>query len=497
MAKSLLGMLRYPESTTTSQSSVKQNKSHNTMATQDHIVTQTSSTSSTGTKTKSPYEIFKDTALKQLEEQHQVQLQQLKALQVSQREELIRMLNSTTAGGFNLLTPLSQPCTQPAMQPASNSQPKDVLNSGAGSSSGSNHLQPPLAPNLLEESSLAKIPGTNPPQPDSSAYNHKAFASLPANAFAGLEGSEKDRNFDFSWAKKVLEGLNFKMNEKSVECIFNEEEEQVSDSKGQYSDSPVTSPSSKKQKMSSDNSPGESSTGDCKHIFIPKCFENSNFNILERESASSVLLKTAQDLCTNSAYNFLVVKKSFGVTISFCPCKDSRMKLSKVHFTVEGVSPSVVANFIMSRDRENELKHEVLQRSKNFRTIRRVLEMGSFFVMKREIVAYETWKNIGNGCYLVAGQSVNIPSLPENKEVVKAICDIGAYLVAPCHNGTAVTFVTRTDLSGLLPASLVNILFGVHMNYMKRVWEKKLAQKDAFEDYFGATTQTQSYPPMS
>ena len=394
------------------------------------------------------------------------------------------MLNSTSQN-FNLLTVL------PSMQPPNNSQPTGAPMSGAGAPNGEKHtLQPLLAPNPLQESGLTKIAVTNPPLSDSSAPNHEAFLPPVVNALAlaesnplfkicsTLEGSEKDNNFDYSWAKKVLEDFNFKMTEKKVERIFKDEEEEDSYYKVQESPS-LTHSDPKRQKMSSDNTLEKVH----EYVRIPRCFENGDFDMLKCGSASSQLLKTALDLCTSS-YNFLVVKKSAGLTISFCSCKDSHMKLSKAHFTLEGFSPAVVANFIMSKDREDEIGHEVLERSKNYRTIRRHLRMIPYFIMKREIVAFETWTKIGKEHYLAAGQSVNIPSLPKSKDTVTADCDVRAYLVEPYHNGTVVTFVSRTDLNGSVPAALVNTLLGVQMSSMTGVWHAKLAKLGAMEDYF-------------
>ena len=112
------------------------------------------------------------------------------------------------------------------------------------------------------------------------------------------------------------------------------------------SNSPVH-PAAKKQKMATMG-----------NIAIPRCFENGYLNT-KSEVATHRLFRIALHLCTSKTLPSVAVKKTEDFEMSFCPSADSDMKLTIVRFALHGISPEVVANFIMGKTREDETGHEV------------------------------------------------------------------------------------------------------------------------------------------
>ena len=201
--------------------------------------------------TKTPYDVFKEQALRQMKKQHDMQLEQLKTIQRSQRDELVSMLDATSANQMVPMTVLpgsmplnnppiqrSNPAINPLLTPSEALVPSiPALALAQTQPSLSVPTQPPLfalapesppppthtlfsypskpptaaaitqqpPPPLISDSfgSVDSVPtATAIPVVSADASDFGMFKAL-ATATSSLEGNEHDSKFNYSWAKKV------------------------------------------------------------------------------------------------------------------------------------------------------------------------------------------------------------------------------------------------------------------------------------------------------
>lgn len=80
-------------------------------------------------------------------------------------------------------------------------------------------------------------------------------------------------------------------------------------------------------------------------------------------------------------------------------------------------------------------------------------------VSDRDVVCQRAWHNAGDGEYVIMNTSVKHKSCPEKMSYTRAWSKLSGYLIRPHgDNSSALVFISQTDMKGLIPSSVVNMV---------------------------------------
>lgn len=86
-----------------------------------------------------------------------------------------------------------------------------------------------------------------------------------------------------------------------------------------------------------------------------------------------------------------------------------------------------------------------------------------FVIKSRDFLVMRMYRRLDNGVYMVVGRSLDLPSIPETKEYVRAEAKLGATQFIPKKddpNVTIVRYLMCFELKGLLPKALIDQITG-------------------------------------
>lgn len=76
----------------------------------------------------------------------------------------------------------------------------------------------------------------------------------------------------------------------------------------------------------------------------------------------------------------------------------------------------------------------------------------------RDFIVLTTFRELENGCYMVATRSVSNEVRHEESRFTRGTVMVSGYYLKPVEGGTAVTMCAHTDLGGTLPSTIINML---------------------------------------